>query len=421
MYTQSMRTLTSFALASLLLACAPEAHVAEGADAGQPPITADAASSVEDASPPSSPDAYRAPRDAFVAPPDDGGVAPIELGDPIDIAPADRGRWVWVTIPEMICGDGNPGGVAVNFTDASRDLVIYLQGGGICYDSLTCSVGGAPKGVGATPLTTALDGSIREGRGIFNRGDATNPFRDSSFVVVPHCTGDHHTGNAVGEYGIAGGTWQHRGYANITRMLERVVPTFRDASRVVLSGFSAGGVGISANYHQIARAFESVGQPPPYLVIDAGPFLRPPFLEASAQRTLRERWRLDDTIGSFCPSCLEAATDGGFHELYRVNAELHPGLRASLVCAYGDSVVRTLYGVLNGRAVSADRLKEGLRDVAAWRGEGAAATAPGELEFFFYGGERHGALNVAPLSDTPGIATFLAGQLGEGAWPSVIP
>lgn len=398
MYALPMRTPISFALLLVVLLVACGDDPAEEIDAhGDGDVAADV--------------------DTDVA--SDGSVVLPELGEPIDVAPENLGEWVWITIPEMICGDGEAGGVAVNFTDASRDLVIYLQGGGICYDMLTCTVGGAPKGVGATPLTTALDGSIREGRGIFDREDETNPFRDSNFVVIPHCTGDHHTGNAVGDYG-SGDTWEHRGYVNITHMLSRVVPTFSDAGRVVLSGFSAGGVGISANYHQIAATFETVGQPPPYLIIDSGPFMRLPYLRLSAQETLREQWRLDDTIGRFCPSCL-SGEEGGFHELYRVNAELHPGLRASLVCSYEDSVVRTLYGILNMASLSGARMTEGLRDLAEWLDGQADDIAPGEFEFFFFGGDRHGALNVAPLSETPGLAEWLDGQLSAEPWPSVIP
>jgi hypothetical protein len=41
---------------------------------------------------------------------------------------------------------------------------------------------------------------------------------------------------------------------------------------------------------------------------------------------------------------------------------------------------------------------------------------------FYYVGERHGALTVAPLSATPGLASFLAAQLSDDpAWTSVIP
>ncbi len=334
------------------------------------------------------------------------------FGEPIVLAPDQLEQWVWIPMPAMQCADGTAGGFAVNFTKKSRDLLVFLQGGGICYNALTCAAGGAPKSVGNDPLNTALDGSIKNHVGIFDRGDATNPLRDSSFVVIPHCTGDHHTGNRIATYGSA--TFHHVGYTNITRMLERVVPTFSDASRVVLAGFGAGGVGITANYHQLASAFESVGRPAPYLVIDAGPFMRPPFLATSAQATLRENWGLDGTIGTFCPSCFTT----GFHDLYRVNGALHPGLRSSLLCSYDDSVVRLLYSVLNGGQVA---MHEGLVDLADWGEATLGSNGASRHRVFHYGGTRHGALQVDALSKTAGLVDFLAGQLGTGDWPSVRP
>lgn len=355
--------------------------------------------------------------DAELSAGDDASIAPGDptptLGEPIEIQPDQYEQWVWIDMPEMRCSNGTAGGFAVNFTTDSRELLIYLQGGGICYDALTCAVGGAPSSVGDDPLRTAIETPIRDGSGIFDRRDTNNPFRESNFVVVPHCTGDHHTGNRVATYGNS--TFHHVGYTNITRMLERIVPTFPDATRVVLSGFSAGGVGITANYHQLATAFTSVGHPAPYLVIDAGPFMRPPFLATSAQASLRESWGLDGTIGAFCPSCITT----GFHDLYRVNGELHPGMRSSLLCSYDDSVVRLLYGVLNKNGFGSARMRQGLDDVADWGEDTLGATSPHRV--FFYGGTRHGALQVGPLTSTPGLVAFLEGQLGTGDWPSVRP
>lgn len=335
------------------------------------------------------------------------------LGEPIALSSEQHGQWVWIDHPEMRCSKGEDGGFAVNFTTESRELVIYLQGGGICYDELTCLAGGARTSVGADPVRTALDGPVRDMRGIFNRSDEKNPFRNANFVVVPHCTGDHHTGNQVSEYGNS--EFHHVGYTNITRMLERVVPTFADASRVTLSGFSAGGVGITANYHQLAKAFESVGQPAPYLVIDSGPFLRPPYLTTTAQADLRVSWGLDGTVGTFCPSCLES----GFHEMYRVNGELHPGLRSSLVATYEDSVVKLLYGVLNGETFTSEAMREGLHDVADWGEETFDAEGRSQHRVFFYEGEGHGVLHIDALTTTPKLLEFLEGQLGTGEWRSV--
>jgi hypothetical protein len=357
------------------------------------------------------------PADVDAGPPQDAGPDagnPVPtFGEPIVLTPDQYGHWVWISMPEMHCSNGSAGGFAVNFTTESRDLLIYLQGGGICYDALTCAVGGAATSVGSDPINTALDAPVRAQKGIFDRADPVNPFRNSNFVVVPHCTGDHHTGNRVATYGTS--TFQHVGYTNITRMLERVVPTFKDASSVVLSGFSAGGVGITANYHQLATAFESVGQNPPYLVIDAGPFMRPPFLAASAQKALRDSWGLDGTIGTFCPTCLTE----GFHDIYRVNAQLHPGLRSSLISTYDDSVVRLLYSVLDKASFGSTQMHDGLVDLADWLEATLPPGGPSQHRVFYYAGSRHGTLHVEPLSNTPGLVPFLDAQLGSGTWTSV--
>lgn len=347
--------------------------------------------------------------------PEPGEEEGFKPGEPIEVPEAQHGEWVWVDMPSMRCSDGTAGGFAVNFVADRSEVVLYLQGGGICYDEITCLLGGAASSIGKDPLRTSLDGSIRNNRGIFDRSDATNPFRNSNFVVVPHCTGDHHTGDREATYGQE--TYHHVGYTNLTRVAERLVATFKDATRVTLSGFSAGGVGITANYHQLASAFESVGQPSPYLVIDSGPFLRPQYLEPQAQATLRENWGLDRTVGAFCPSCLS----DGFHELYRINAQLHPGLRSSLVCTLEDDVVRLLYDVLNETRYDGERLRQGLLDLADWHQTTSDDLAPSLHRVFLYEGTRHGALNVAALADTPGLSAFLEGQLGEGDWENVLP
>lgn len=339
---------------------------------------------------------------------------PPELGEPIVIAPEDYGRWVWIEQPEMVCADGSPGGFAVNMLDGAGELLLFLQGGGICYDPLSCNVGGAPRNVGADPLRTALDGRIRDHVGIFDRDDVDNPFRAASYVVVPHCTGDFHLGTKVTTHaGI--GELHHVGYLNIRHLLSRLVPTFRDAQRVTVAGFSAGGVGITGNYQQIAAAFAVVNQPPPTLIADGSPLVRPPFLTLDAQDDLERAWGLDG-VAAACPSCL---TDG-FHEIYRANLERVPGLRSSLLCAYEDNVVVTLFGLLNrDLTYNGTRLRAGLVDLADWA---ATLAVPGSTHrTLYFPGTRHAALNE-PLANTPGLAAFLRAQLDPSAtWTDVRP
>ena len=339
-----------------------------------------------------------------------------DFGPPIVVDEAEYERWVWVGVPEMRCADGSEGGFGVNFTHRSPELVVYLLGGGVCYDLRTCTIDQPLlQGLGDEPLEflfgPGLGGSDA---GIFDRDDPSNPFRDASFVVLPHCTGDGHAANKESVYPPLAPI-QQVGYANVTAAIRRIVPTFRDASRVTFAGFSAGGIGVGANYHQLASAFESVGQPPPVLIDDAGPTLREPYLSRRAQDTLIDGWGLAETIGPWCPECL---TDG-LHLANRKLAELHPGMRSSLVCATSDVVVFGLYALLNG---GTSDLEAGLLDLSGWIASFQDEVAPSRQREFLYPGDRHGAMVVAPLSATPGLADFLRAQLDDDpGWSSVLP
>jgi hypothetical protein len=185
----------------------------------------------------------------------DDGAGPTrpELGAPIDVATDEQ--WVWVPIEGSVCSDGSPAGVGVNFTAQSRELLIWFQGNGVCYDATSCRL--FPLllvGMGPDPLDHMWWGDKNTGHtGIFDRNDAANPFRKSNFVVFPHCGVDGHTADKESTYPSTP-TVQQRGYANVGFALRRIVPTFLDATRIVVAGFSAGGIGAGANYHQGAVA-----------------------------------------------------------------------------------------------------------------------------------------------------------------------
>lgn len=344
---------------------------------------------------------------------DPGGEAPRPL-----VLVADE-TWAFIPVDGMVCADGSQGGVFANRSDRSEDVVLFFRGGGICFDSGTCLFD-APMldGLGADPLAAFVDeGAGRTG--IFDRQDPTNPLQDATFLVFPHCTGDFHVGDVQQEHDYLG-TLHQRGYRNVTAALGRIVATFPDPARVVVAGFSAGGVGAAGNYHQIANAFARDGRAPPLLMVDAGPLMRPPYLATSSQAQLRTAWNLDATLGPFCPECL---TDG-FHRVLERNRLLHPGMQSSLACAYDDGVVRLLYQVVGSGPYLSDGslLHSGLLDLASYTGSLGDPPDGSRHRNFFYAGERHGALEVAPLADTPGLATFLADQLdGLPAWTNVEP
>ncbi len=335
------------------------------------------------------------------------------FGEPIVVDPQDLETWVWVPFPDMYCADGSTSGVMVNFTAQSRDLMIYFQGGGACWNALTCAAQGpALAPWEADPFAAwAADGGPING-GLFARDDPSNPLARHNYVYVPYCTGDGHLGDNVADYGV-----HHVGYANAAAMIDRVVPTFSDAPQIVVAGFSAGGMGATGNYHQIASAFESIGRESLVLINDAGPFMRAPFLSPNSATLLRGSWATDTTIETWCTTCASE----GYHTLYSTQVALHPGVRSSLLCSYNDSVVRLLYGVL-GSPIELGACENGLRDLGMWRDEVAPEVAPALLREFFYPGDRHGATEGVPLAETPGLAEFLTAQLSDDpSWTSVRP
>lgn len=340
----------------------------------------------------------------------DAGVPQVE-GDPIVLAPDQYDQWVWVQIPGMVCGDGSPSGVGVRFTHASRRLVIWFQGNGVCYDLKSCTAfQNLLGGMGPDPLHHMWWDDDNQGHtGIFDRDDATNPFKDDNFVVLPHCTVDGHTADKESSYPLLP-TFQQRGYKNATLALARVLPTFPDASRVVVAGFSAGGIGATANYDQIAAAFEAIGQPSPFLIADSGPLMRDPYLGQVARTDLRTGWGLDATVYPVCAECVAEGPGAA----YRAIAQRHPGVRQAVLSAYADGVAGNLYRLLNYdiNLIDGTRFERGLRDLA---------TANPELKAFYYPGDRHGALPYR-LADSPGLVEFLNAQLsGDPSWHSVIP
>ncbi len=347
-----------------------------------------------------------------------GGDGGATIGAPIDVPPTEQ--WVWVPINGTVCADGTEAGVGVNFTTRSRKLVIFFQGNGVCYDLKSCTVfQGLLTGMGSNPLDHMWWGDPNTNHlGIFDRNDASNPFRDDNFIVFPHCGVDGHTADKDSTYFPLKTVHQH-GYANVSKALPRILGSFADATRVVVAGFSAGGIGAGANYHQIALAFEALGKPSPFMIDDAGPVLRAPYATALATKSLHNGWGLDKTIDTWCPEC---ATQG-YNTVYRKLQELHPGMRLAQLSSYQDQTATSLYALLNlDPLFLGPNMEAGLRDFQTWSAGFQSAVAPSAMRCFFYGGNRHGALVVDALSATPGLAQFLSDQLsGSPSWSSVVP
>jgi cysteine-rich repeat protein len=241
--------------------------------------------------------------------------------DPIQAAPM---TWQFFEIPGTKCIDGTPAGFSVNFNPASTKLLVYLEGGGACFNRFCESL-------------FTRSGNEPAAGGIFDRTNMANPLRDWTWVYVPYCSGDVYGGEA--ETMVAGKLRQFYGYSNMTAFLERWVPSF-DVDQVLLSGSSAGGFGAAVNFAQTQRAF---GSTPVVLIDDSGPPMSKEVFPPCLQTLWKTVWGLDKTLVTECGAdCSDPSTfvSDTFDHVRRT----FPGMHGGLFSSTADSTIRLFAG-----------------------------------------------------------------------------
>jgi hypothetical protein len=257
---------------------------------------------------------------------------PPPSGEPID---APKNAWTWIDFPDSACDDGSPTGIAVSQGD-SKNLLVFLNGGGACWNFLTCfQLNTATHGPFGKTQFEALTGQL--GSTIFDRKLPNNPFADWNLVFVPYCTGDVHAGDNVTEYKDSNGvarTYHHVGRANIAAYLKRLGTTF-SPEKLVVSGSSAGGFGAAFDYDLFRAAFPSARG---YLVDDSGPALKGEAISSSLRAAWYQSWRLDKALDTSCPECRNDLSQAMKH-----TAQRFPQDRLALLSSTQDSVIRSYF------------------------------------------------------------------------------
>lgn len=247
---------------------------------------------------PSTPDAGGDDPDAGVGPSDGGEVAV-------------KDGWSWLPVEGSRCALGATAGIGIRRGADPEDLLIYLQGGGACWNRGTCAPSHAEFGPvcnygadvclfnefgGTQPVSTHVatpDPFPASGQGAFvselamvNRSEllsATlegNPFRGATAIYVPYCTGDLHSGNATTQFEVRGGvgapvtqrTFHFAGAANMALYLAELKARFPETRRIWLTGASAGGYGATFHFERVRAAFPEAEV---HLLADSAPMVQP--------------------------------------------------------------------------------------------------------------------------------------------------
>jgi Pectinacetylesterase len=262
---------------------------------------------------------------------DDGrATEPLPKGEPIE---AEADTWTWVDFPKTRCMDDSATGLGVILHPESDKVLIYIQGGGACFNATTCAATANVDGFGETKLANEV------GKGVLSEDDENNPFRDWNKVFIPYCSGDIFSGSATKKSGFGGRTQQ--GYVNMREYLTRLVPTFQSSSHVVLGGYSAGGFAATVNWVQ---AIEGFGEGVRVDVLnDSGPPLGEKYLSTCLQKRLAETWKWAPSIPKACTDC-DVATGHVTEPVMKWAASITKDRRIALISSNEDTVIKLFYG-----------------------------------------------------------------------------
>lgn len=259
----------------------------------------------------------------------------------IDRASLSLGEWEWVPINGAQCRDGSPTGIGIRVQENATRLAIYLEGGGACFNGITCVQGltffGEPE------FRSGL--SVRGNQGVFDASNPENPLRDWNLVYVPYCTGDVHAGDAPDTEISSFGPQQFVGHRNMERYMDALTPAFSDQERVLLMGASAGGFGALFNFDLVAQTFGPItGTDNLTLLVDSGPvFADDAAFPPSLQQTFRTLWNFEETLPNDFPQRISATGDG-LEGIYDYYSERYPAAHFGLFSHRHDETIRFFLG-----------------------------------------------------------------------------
>jgi hypothetical protein len=260
--------------------------------------------------------------------------------EPVDtVGPEAYRDWDYYEVKGAVCRDGSPAGYYFRRGN-SNNLMIFLNGGGVCYDDFFCGSnpanveesisGGTLADVTLDTFTQAInpERQIPQDEGILKK-DAKNPVRNWSMVYVPYCTGDVYAGTTLNAPVITSNNQRPQnfmGYANLGLFYRSLVSQdVMKSEKVLLAGVAAGSFGAFLNFERTIKFFSKSEV---LLLADSGFPFRDEYLEPCLVKTWRELWGINKILPSDCTEC--------FHE---DGSGLAEGLGAYLIGKYGDRVL----------------------------------------------------------------------------------
>lgn len=262
--------------------------------------------------------------------------------------------WSWYNIQGAKCRDGSQFGVMAHWSESeSKSLFIYFEGGGACANPGFCDLNPADvshqfPGRGQVAIvSTSLEENPQSpgAEGIFNFGEAKNPYKDWNFIYIPYCTGDvHFGGQPNGKISGVSGTLNFSGAANSKAVVARALATWPDTTRFIAGGSSAGGYGAGLNYGVIQDSFANAEGS---AILDASPPFNNTYAPICLQKRWREAWDLDANIPTDCGTQCKSADGGNLFNIVDYWRAKYPKAHIALISGINDEIIRLFFSLGN--------------------------------------------------------------------------
>jgi hypothetical protein len=245
-------------------------------------------------------------------------VTPYSTFDAYEFEPRDDGP---------TCIYGSPFRVSVRDV-GSKDVLIYLQGGGACWSDICAANEDASLGVMPIAWTDADP-------------ERNPPLAGFNVVFVAYCDGSVFSGDNVIHAADGSVERRHRGLANLSAALDVARSLYPAPRRIVLAGSSAGGYGTIVGTIVTRLAYPHT---PLFVMDDAGPGVTNPN-DPSLLNGAKNEWRALDIVPKSCQGCVES---GQFTTVIDWSLTHDPSLQVASFSALEDAIIGNVFLGMKG-------------------------------------------------------------------------
>lgn len=249
---------------------------------------------------------------------------------------------VWIPRESMISRNAESMGYGAILNPDSDKLFIFLDGGGACFNGLTCNFNLDRFSEEDFYERLASEQSL-----LLNRQSDVNQFKEWNFIFAPYATGDVHVGinpsvdvtnNGPANQAMVGAT----NFSVILSDLNAYFTSNGGLSEIVFAGSSAGGFGVMPNYFQLKTVLgENV---PTTAIIDAGQIFRDETLLTSC---LVEQWESIWDISASLPADLNTIVQQTYsydiQKVYEYSSLMYPEDNFGFLSYYQDGTNTFFY------------------------------------------------------------------------------